>query len=187
MDDSERPDRTAHRLRLAALRGDGQRSLLLEPDAEARADLARALDLLGLRKLRFAVTLTPEGGADWRLHGRLGATAVQPCVATLAPVTTRIEAEVDRLYLADPPPLPEGDEVEIPEDEGVEPLPPVLDLWALMQEELALNLPLYPHAEGAEPVAETFAEPGAEPLGDEAAKPFAGLAGLRDKLTRDEE
>jgi hypothetical protein len=44
-----------------------------------------------VRKLRFIGTLEPEGAQDWRLTADLGATVVQPCVVTLAPVTTRLE------------------------------------------------------------------------------------------------
>ncbi len=187
MDSPDRPAIYSHRLRLAGLRGSGVRDVRLEPDAEARTAIAGALDLLALRKLRLEGRLIPEGRADWRLEARLGATVVQPCVATLAPVTTRIEADILRRYLADPPPPPTEEEVEMPEDDSIEPLPATLDLGALLVEELALNLPLYPHADGTQPVEETFAEPGVEPMTEEDTKPFAGLAALRGKLDKGED
>lgn len=188
MDDPKRDAAPSARLRLAGLRPGGVQEFRLEPDAARLRALAAELDLLGLRKLRLTGTLIPEGRADWRLKARLGATVIQPCVATLAPVTTRIEADVTRSYLADPPPVPEGEEIEMPEDDSAEPLPDTLDLDALMAEELALNLPLYPHAEGVDaPVQQSVTEPGAEPIREEETKPFAGLAGLRDKLTRDDD
>lgn len=156
----------------------------LVPDEDWRAALAQELELKGLRKLRLTVTVTPTE-AGLTLTGHLGATVVQPCVVTLAPVTTRIEAPVVRTYLEDMP-EPDGEEVEIPEDDSLEPLGPVLDLAALLAEALALNLPIYPRADGAELGAATFAEDGVAPLADEDVKPFAGLQGLKDKLGKDD-
>jgi hypothetical protein len=63
-----------------------------------------------------------RGRARLAAGGRLGATVVQPCVATLAPVTTRIETGVTRRYLADWQ-EPEGEEAEMPEDDTTEALP----------------------------------------------------------------
>ena len=172
----------AHVLTLARLPRGAERSFEILPEGEARADLAADLDLLALRKLRFSGRLVPEGARDWRLEGQLGATVVQPCVVTAEPVTTRIDEPVLRRYLADME-EPEGDEVEMPEDDTAEPLPATLDLAAIMAEALALALPLYPRAEGAALDRAVFAPPGTAPLTDEAAKPLAGLAALRDRLT----
>jgi hypothetical protein len=97
-----------------------------------------------------------------------------------APAAARIEAPVERLYQAGWV-EPEAEETESPEDDRVEALPEVLDLAALMAEALALALPLYPRAEGAELGTVIHTEPGAAPLTDEAARPFAGLKGLIDK------
>lgn len=154
----------------------------LRPDAQGRRDLAGAMGLLGLRKLSFSGRIVPEGRSDWRLEGRLGATVVQPCVVTLEPVTTRIEEPVERVFLADPPPEPEGDEVEMPEDDTTEPLGNTIDLGAVMAEALALALPAYPRAPGAELGDARFAAPGATPLTDAEEKPFSGLRTLRDAL-----
>lgn len=157
-------------------------SFRLVPDAAGCADIAARLKLTALRKLRFEGEVRPEGRGDWRLQARLGATVVQPCVITLAPVTTRIETGVVRLYRADMPETPPGDEVEMPEDDSEEPRPERLDLAAVMEEALALALPLYPRAEGAEMGEAVFAPPGAEPLREAEAKPFAALADLKKKL-----
>jgi uncharacterized metal-binding protein YceD (DUF177 family) len=153
----------------------------LEPAPEACAAVAEALGIRGVRKLRFAGTLHPDGGRDWRLRADLGATVVQDCVVTLEPVTTRIEEEATRAYRADFAP-PEGPEVEMPEDETAEPLPAALDLAQVMIEALALALPPYPRAPGAETGEAVFTEPGKTPLRDADLRPFAGLAGLRDAL-----
>ena len=46
--------------------------------------------------------------------------------------------------------MPDGDEVEMPEDDTVEPMPEVIDLAEVAAEALALALPLYPRAPGAD-------------------------------------
>lgn len=177
---------TPERIVLARLSRGADFSFDLAPDATARAALAAEFGLLALRKLRFSGRLVAEGKRDWALHAILGATVVQPCVVTAEPVTTRIDDPVTRRYLADLP-EPEADEAEIPDDDTLEPLPETLDLAVVMAEALALALPLYPRAPGAALAQARFAPPGVAPLDDEAAKPLAGLAALRDKLTGDGE
>lgn len=152
----------------------------IEPESEERARLAAELGLAALRKLRFEGEIRPSGKRDWDLSGRLGATVVQPCVVTLDPVTTRIEEDVARRFVETLPDLPAGAEVEMPGDDTVEPLPETIDLGRVMAEALALAIPLYPRREGAELGAAAFTEAGRTPMSDEAAKPFAGLAALRD-------
>ncbi len=69
--------------------------------------------------------------------------------------------------------MPEAEETEMPDDE-IEPLGQFIDPGEVAVEALALALPLYPRAAGAELVGDADAEP--EP--DETRRPFAGL----DKL-----
>jgi uncharacterized metal-binding protein YceD (DUF177 family) len=151
----------------------------LEPDAAARAAIAGAIGAERIRKLRFEGVLQPEGKRGWRLEADLGATVVQPCVVTLAPVTTRIDRKVLRRYIDDDTPQPA--EAEIPEDDTIEPLRDVIDPGAVMIEALVLALPLYPRAAGVDPAEAHASPPGATPI-EAAAKPFSGLAGLRDSL-----
>ena len=96
----------------------------LRPDATTLAALAEALGITAIRKLAFTGKLTPVGRRDWALDGTLGATVVQPCVLTLAPVTTRIDEAVTRRYVTDLPDPAPG-ETEFTDDES-EALPPVL-------------------------------------------------------------
>ncbi len=153
----------------------------LRPDEAARAEIIARLELLGLRKLSFAGAVAPDGSRDLVLTAKLGATAVQACVVTGEPVTTRIDTQVTRRYLADFE-EPEGDEIEMPEDDSAEPLPASIDLGAVMEEALSLALPDFPRAEGVDAVDLTVTEPGVAPMTDEDAKPFAGLKALKDKL-----
>ncbi len=154
----------------------------LRPDDVARADMAKRLVLLGLRKLSFAGTIAPDGTRDLVLTATLGATVVQPCVVSGDPVTTRIDGPVVRRYLAEME-EPVGDEVEMPEDDSAEPLPTTIDLAHVMEEALVLALPDWPRADGVDPVDVTVTEPGVAPMTDDDAKPFAGLKAFRDKLS----
>lgn len=183
----ERPlsDRPRHIIRFADLAQRRPTAVTLDPDAAARAAIAAELDLIDLRKLRFAVELTPHGQTDWVLRADLGATVVQPCGVTLAPVTTRIDESVQRTYT---PHLdePDGAEVEMPEDDTIEPLPATLDLADVMIEALSLALPPFPRAADVDPLSLSVTEPGKTPMTDDDARPFAGLAALRDQMDKPE-
>lgn len=166
-------------IRLTGRAGRQESEISLHPEAKEREALAGALGIRGIRKLRFEGRLVPEGSSDWRLEAKLGATVIQDCVVTLEPVTTRIDEQVTRRYLSRMEDPEGGTEVEIPDDDTIEPLPATLDVVQVMMEALALALPAFPRAEGVEAVEETYADPGAEPITEEKTKPFAGL---RDKL-----
>lgn len=175
-------DKTA--IRVADLSQNAPTPFDLRPDPAAQKTLAEELGLLGLRKLRFAGQIVAQGRKDWELTGSLGATVTQPCVVTLEPVTTRIDVDVRRLFLADLPDI-EAEEIEMPEDDSVEKLGSEIDPAAVMAEALALALPLYPRKQGVSLSDSVFAEPGVEPMTDEDARPFAGLANLRDALKKE--
>ena len=157
----------------------------LRPNAETLEAIKQELGLLGLRKLTFVGDLRAQGKRDWALTGKLGATVIQPCVVTLEPVTTRIETPVTRLFLADWND-PDEPEFEIPEGDEIEPLGTEIDPALIMVEALSLALPQYSRKEGAELGQADYTEPGKQALTDEDVKPFAGLAGLRDALKKDE-
>lgn len=168
-------------VRLASLPRNVEAPFTLLPPAPAMAAMAGRLELSALRKLRLQGRLIPEGGRDWRLDAMLGATVVQPCVVTGAPVTTRIDAPLTRRYSADYRAPQEGDS-EMPEDDSLDPLPEALSLMDVLEEALALELPAYPRAEGTAPAEITALPPGATSHQEETRKPFAGLAELRARL-----
>lgn len=111
------------------------------------------------------------------VSGRLTATAVQPCVVTLEPVTQQINVPIDRLFLParmrvdDPAPGSEsfvdlsGDDLpDYYEDE-------VIDLTPLVLETLGMEIDLYPRAPDAKiPL---------DDASDEKENPFAVLAKLK--------
>ncbi len=171
-------------VRFSGLKADTYR-FDLRPDKEMLHTMASDLDLIDLRKVRMTGRLSAEGSSGWRLDAELGATVVQACRVTLAPVTTRIDQFFQRRYLDD---LPEivGEETEMPEDDTVECLPATLDLNEILHEALSLALPDFPRASGAELETGIFAEPGKTPLSDAEAHPFAGLADLGARLKRDQ-
>ena len=159
----------------------------LRPDADPRAALAGELGILAIKKLTFAGEIFPDGADDLCLTADLGATVVQACVVTLEPVTSRIDEKVARRYTPEMPEVPEGDEIEMPEDETLEPLPREIDLAQVMLEALSLALPPWPRAEGVDPVEVSVTEPGKVAMTDEDTKPFAALKSLRGKLGEDDD
>lgn len=167
-------DRNSSRLRVAHLNPRQPTAFAVEPDAETRAALARDLGLIELPALRFEGRIAPAMNDAWRLDGELVARVVQPCVVTLEPVPADLRETAVRLYsphAADP----QGDDAEMPDDE-IEPLGQYIDLAAVMAEALALALPQYPRAPGAELDA-----PAPDPAEAEVRRPFAGLADLMKK------
>ena len=153
-------------------------------DEAQRAAAVVQLNLLDLQKLRFTGQLTPKGKSDWDLTGELGATATQACVVTLDPVKTRVDEPVSRSFLTRWE-EPDPDSVsEMDEDVESEALPDQIDLVAVALEALVLALPDYPRKEDANIKDAVFAEPGVAPMTDEDAKPFAGLAALKEKLEK---
>ena len=174
-----------HIFRVSDLPQNAETAFEIVPGADELAALAEALGLDALRKLRFAGTISAQGKADWALTGRLGATVVQPCGVTLAPVTTRIDVDVRRLFLRDFA-EPDAPEVEMPEDETLEALGAEIDAFAVMVEALSLEIPQFPRSPDAELGEMVVTEPGAEALRDADLKPFAGLAALKAQLDEDD-
>lgn len=172
-------------LRVADLPARKPYAFHLRPDARARSEIAAQLGVSAVRKLDFRGTLAADGRHDWRLEARLGASVVQPCVITAEPVTTRIDIDVIRRFLRQMP-EPQGPEAEIPEDDTLEPLGSTIDPGAVMIEALAIALPDYPRAPGAELGEVRFSPPGADPVEDARPKPFAALAALRQTPPGDE-
>lgn len=168
--------------RVAALPSRKPQRFDLHPDKPPLALLAALLDISAVRRLTFTGEIRTNGRTDFILDGVLRAQVEQPCGITLVPVQTEIYENVIRRYVADMP-LPDADEVEMPADESSEPLPDVIDVGAVLIEALALALPLYPRAPGAEMNGEVvLGPPGVKPLKSDDMRPFAGLASLAGQL-----
>ncbi|HUF55439.1 MAG TPA: DUF177 domain-containing protein [Thermohalobaculum sp.] len=172
-----------HPVRVARLDPEGgeANAVRLVPDAEARARIARFLDIERLDRLALTGALAPVAGG-WEFRGQLTAKAVQACRVTLAPLAETIDTPVRRRYLRDLP-VPQEDERVLGEDDmdPPEPLGAEIDLGQLAVETLALALDPWPRAEDA------ALEPpeGADPAEETSERPFAALARLRDKRPSD--
>lgn len=174
-------DSFSHRLRVGQLNPHRPTEITLTPDADQRAAIAAALGITAVPALRMEAQITAASNDAWELTGRITARVVQPCVITLTPVETTLDEPVRRFYSPHAT-QPQGEEVEMPDDE-VEPLTQSIDAGAVMVEALALALPPYPRAPGAQleqPANDSAAND------DDTRRPFAGLADLLDrKPTRD--
>lgn len=165
------------------LAADGQ-EFDLRPTPDDAAKVAAHLGIVSVSKLSFRGRLRPSADGGLHLTAHLGATVTQPCVVTFAPVRTRIETDVERRFLPGYE-INEDDHRIDADDDVVLALTDTIDIGAIAVEEVALALPDYPRADGATLDQSTFAAPGVTPLSDEASRPFAGLAALRDKLAGD--
>lgn len=129
---------------------------LAEYDIEAteaeRQALALRLDLTSVDSLTASVRLWPEGGEMVRLQGTLAARVAQSCVVTLEPVTSSIQAFVERRFGP-------GEGVQDPQDEevawdGEDPPDAILngyiDIGEAVAEQLSLEISPFPRAPGAE-------------------------------------
>ena len=168
-------------LRVADLDKSRPRDFDLGLNERQMAALAEELGIAELRKVRFEGVLKPLSKRDWRFTGHLGATVVQTSVISLDPVVTRIEEDIERTWVAGMEPVT-AEESETPEDVDREPLGREIDLGAVLVEALSLALPDHPRGDAEELGEQVFTEPGKDAMTDEDARPFAGLAHLRDKL-----
>ena len=163
--------------RVASIAGRSATHVKFAPNAAERAAIAADLDLLDLPQMLFDGEIRPSGKRDLILVGKLTALAIQPCSVTLQPVRTKVSEAVTRKFIADYK-LEDDEEVEIPEDDTLEPLGEVIDAADVAIEALSLALPLYPRAPGVELGALQVSPPDAAPLQDADMKPFAGLSKL---------
>ena len=165
--------------RVVAIAGRSSTHVKFAPDAAARNAIASQLGLLKLPQMLFDGEIRPMGKRDLVLTGKLTALAIQPCSVTLEPVHSRVSEQVTRKFLADYK-ASEDVDVEIPDDDTLEPLGDVIDAAQIAIEALSLALPLYPRAAGVELGEVVVSPPDAAPLRDVDLKPFAALAKLMD-------
>lgn len=154
------------------------RDLTVEADADARARIARRLELLALD--RFALTASVRAIAGgMAATGTVEAAVVQACAATGLPVAATIREPFDLRFLRDvDAPVGEEEEVEIGSDD-LDLLPlegDRIDLGEAAVQTLSLALDPFPRHPDADRV---LAEKGV--LSEEASGPFAALARLRGK------
>ena len=172
---------TSHAIRVADLAASKVKAFEITPETAELETIKTTLDLLGLRKVRMTGEISPLGKRDWKLTAQLGATVVQPCVATLDPVTTRIETDVVRQFLSDFE-APDTPEAEMPDDDTSEALGSFIDPGLVLIEALSLALPLYPRLDGVDDTPYVQTKPSQTPMQDEDARPFAALTALKEQM-----
>ena len=153
------------------------------PTEDETNEMAALFDVVSIRKMRFQGVIAPFEDNGWLLEGKLGVSVSQNCVVTLERVRTRLDLDVRRIFT----PMAEPDENEITLDashnDEIEPLGKEIDLGLVAMEALALAIPEYPRVEGAELPESSFSPPETSDIEEEAPKPFAGLAALKEKLS----
>lgn len=157
------------------------------PGAKEATALAAALGVVAVRETALKGRIAPWGSAGWRLEARLTANVEQRCVVTLEPVMTSLDLAVERRFLPEgDPALADPEEadglVENADETAPEPVGVAIELAAILLEAIALELDPWPRAEGATFGSRVHGPPGADPMTDEAMRPFAGLASLRNRL-----
>ncbi|WP_306145167.1 DUF177 domain-containing protein [Roseibium sp. MMSF_3412] len=168
---------------------DKDETITVVPDTGGLEAIAQAYDLVSMRALEARFTLKPYRKAGVRVVGPLHASITQTCVVTLEPFDSDLTLDVDRTFeptskkprkIRD---LNEDGEIEI-DLESLDPpdlvVDGVLDLGAVICEELALSLDPFPRKPGVEfqaggadiePVEDTDREPS----------PFAALEALKSR------
>ena len=155
--------------------GTGLKTFKLQADPAECEALAKRFDIVALKSLMAVVQLKVLAGGDLvRLHGQFNAHVIQACVVTLEPVESHLDEAFDLVY-GPPPDNDEGDEIviDMAADDPPEPIVGgAIDIGEAVAEHLALALPPFPRAAGAEFVA--VEEP-------ERPNPFAALEALKKK------
>ena len=166
----------SYRVKVARLARSGL-PVWLEADARQRAALARDHGLLGVESFRLDLLLTPWKGDGVKVTGKVVAAITQACVVTLEPVSARIDAPVETIF------VPEGSKMAVPgwiergemvlDAEGPD-APEIfsgdsVDVGALAEEFFALAIEPYPRKSG---VSAEMARGGQGASGEESHGPL---------------
>lgn len=166
--------------------GNEEQHILLEPSAAELARIAKAYEIGGVEALTADLHVKPWHKAGVWVTGRIRGQLNRTCVITLEPFVEELDDRFDRTFepvssrARRPKDLNDDGEIEI-DLESLDPpdvmVDGVLDLGAIVCEQIALNIDPFPKKPGAElPVAAVD-----EDDDDEAApSPFAALAKLKE-------
>lgn len=153
---------------------------------EARAALARALDIIDIASLKVEASITPVGREQWRVAGVVRAKVVQACVVTLDPVSEIVEEAFDRRFTEDENAVGSDLDFDPVADDPPELIETGVDVGLVASEALALGLNPYPRKAGVAFDGAQATPPGAEPIRSADLKPFAGLAALKKSMASDD-
>lgn len=171
----------SHPLRITEVPAQG-RKLVIEADADARAALARSLDIPSVNAFRAEFSINVDASDRVVVQGRIQADVTRTCVVTLDEISEKIDEAVATEFVPESGTGHDEQDAEIvvdPEMGDVEVYTDgMIDLGVLATEHLALGLDPYPRKADA-----AFA--GREEMSDAEASPFAALAALRSSERKD--
>ena len=166
---------------IAALSLKQPNPFLFMPRRGAAAKMAAEIGAIEIKKLRFAGVVVSTGTSNWQLAGQLGATVIQECVVSLAPVKTRLDVKVVRDFSTEETAGTTRAYAPVPNFD-IEVVARSIDLASVAREALLLELPIYPKIEGAEVKPSNFSGGSEQELRDDGRRPFASLSELRNRL-----
>ena len=154
---------------------------LLVPRRSAAAAMAADIGAIEIKKLRFEGVVVSTGTSSWQLTGQLGATVIQECVVSLAPVKTRLDVKIVRNFTTEEAAGTTRSYAPVPELD-IEVVARSIDLAAVAREALLLELPIYPKIKGAEAKMSKFPGGTGPEFHEDGRRPFASLSELRNRL-----
>ena len=171
----------------ARLAGNTETRFRISADPVERAELATYLNVDAVERLSLAGFIALHGADGWRVRGRLVAKIVQTCGVTLEPVHSRIDEDIERLYIPASQVPDQQEALLLPDDDDApDPFTDSIDPAGLAIESLMLLIDRFPRLDGATLDPEALAA-AAEPAPRAAqAKPFADLAALLHKPPNDD-
>lgn len=133
----------------------GGRRIVVEADEGERTAVAERLNVVSIEALNGSVTIRPEIGREVTAEGEITVSFTQSCVITSEPVSQTLTFPLRRRYSEEASEFEDleddDDWVTDPMDDGPDPiLDGKIDIGEATVEELALQIPPYPRAPGAE-------------------------------------
>jgi uncharacterized metal-binding protein YceD (DUF177 family) len=148
-----------------------------EATADELADVAKALDILGVSNLSSRYRVVAISGGAYRLTGSVSAGVVQACIVSLEPVSGKVNANFEVEFWPELKSEESEEESEILNAAEVEQLDRgTIQVGRIVFETLSASLNPYPRRDGAE---FNWQDPKSEGAG--APNPFAALSKLKDK------
>jgi len=119
---------------------------VLETRPAERAALAKRFDLVDLPVLKASITLTPGSQQTIAATGIIEAEIVQRCVVTLDPIVSRLNLDVDVIF------IPAGSDHNIPDARASDELNDEfefysggkIDIGEMISQQLGVNIDPYP-------------------------------------------
>ena len=160
------------------------KSMILTPDADVRAEIARFLDIAAIDALEADFQLEQWQRNGVRLSGTLHATVTLTCVVSSQQFPFTVSEPVEVLFAEEGANAHDStlsvEELMADDGEIIDPIENgMIDVGHVVTEFLALGLPAFPRKSDAELPARYSPEESAE-----TKRPFAALAELAKKMEK---